>query len=424
MIRLNNRYLQSSWKLISHQFSERKYCVWATPYLKHLSHPLSVLTLAAFASLLCGIFVAPQGFVFFASIISVITIGCIWPWIGIRGVSCQLRFIADRTEEGKAAEAELVITNRWPWPVWGLAIEGGLNPVGQLDEQAAIAVSRIGGWSRGHYRWKFIPAMRGRYPVSSPQIITEFPFGMWRAHRQVEVLSNLIVWPERFPLPPLALPSGTQSWVGQPSECAAGNLGHRTTVREYRQGDSMRQIHWAKTALYDKLVSYEREGLAVSDAMITLDTHSSLHRGSGADSTLECSIRIAASICDALLLQGVNITVIAQGDTFSSQALNSNPVAHLDWFALLGSNENLAKEQTVPRCVSNQKQAMSVHITTDKSRSAEGDSIVLLTGADTSCEARDNLPARCWMVIKQGANIPSQIRGGWRSGPRSRRHAI
>ena len=34
----------------------------------------------------------------------------------------------------------------------------------------------------------------------------------------------------------------------------------------------MRQIHWAKTALYDKLVSYDREGLAVSDATITLDT--------------------------------------------------------------------------------------------------------------------------------------------------------
>lgn len=218
------------YKLFTRHIIEQEYCPWATPYLCTLRQPLGVLTLTAMASLPCGLFVAPQGFVVFASVAAVIAVGCAWPWLGMRGVSCRLSFAATRTEEGKPVEAHLVITNGWPWPVWGLAVEGGFDQAHRSDEQAAIAISRIGGWSRGHYRWSFTPTMRGRYPATCPQLVTGFPFGLWKARKRVDVASSVIAWPQRFPLPPLPLPSGTQSWVGQPSECAAGSVGHRTTV--------------------------------------------------------------------------------------------------------------------------------------------------------------------------------------------------
>lgn len=410
------------WKSAYELVSERDFCQWVNPYLFWRS-PLGVLAFAAVSALLCGLFVAPQGFVVLAAIAAVIAIGCVWPWIGIRGVSCQLRFATTRTDEGKPAEAELIITNRWPWPVWGLAVEGGFALPTDEHPRAATAIARIGGWSRSYFHWEFVPELRGRYPSECPQLVTEFPFGLWKARRRVEVISSLIVWPARFQLPPIALPCGAQTWTGQPNECAAGNLGHRTSVREYRVGDSMRQIHWAKTALYDKLVSYEREGVAVTEAFVALDTPPSMHCRIGRDSSAEWPVRIAASICETLLRQSVSVTVVAQESNLRMQA-NPNSLATLmDWFAQL----NVADDSNQPAKRASpirQTGLLTIHVATELSQNVDYDSIVLLTHPEERQEASTALQSRNWMTVECGADIPAQVRRGWQHGPRRRRHAV
>ena len=414
---------QSFWAAMRRATVEREYCEWADPYLAKLRRPLGILISLAAASLLCGLFVAPQGFVMLAAISAVLLIGCLWPWIGIRGVSCQLRFNTARSEEGKPVDTELIVTNRWPWPVWGLAVEEGLGATAGESASPDVAIARIGGWSQGHFRWQFTPAVRGRYPVETPQLATEFPFGLWKAKKPVEVLSQLIVWPMRFPLPPLILPSGTQSWTGQSSECTAGNVGHRTSVREYRVGDSIRQIHWAKTALYDKLVSYEREGLAINEATISLDTHSALHRGTGPESSLEWTIRIAASVCEALIRQGVSVSIVTGSEAFTAVTSAQNPTLMLDWFALLNSrncppSNRIERKRRIP-----QRDSLTIHITTDQCRESGPDSIVIMTANDGASLAEHSAAKRCWIRLQQNSDIPAQIRRGWRSGPRKRSYA-
>ena len=424
MTRLPSLFDRARLRQIWKHLSTREYCQWASPYLKYLRTPLGVLSLTAFAALLCGLFVVPHGFVVFAAIAAVIGIGCIWPWIGIRGISCQLQFNVPRTEEGNAVDVEMVITNRWPWPVWGLAVEGGLSPSEESSDHPEIAISRIAGWSRSHFHRPFVPTQRGRYPVGKPQLVTEFPFGLWKGRRAIEVASSLLVWPERFALPPLALPCGSQSWVGQPNEGSTGSLGHRTTVREYRRGDSMRQIHWAKTALYDKLVSYEREGVVVSDATVALDTHPSFHNGSGDQSSIEWTIRIAASICQALLQQGVNLIVLTHTSHFRALSRGNDLTSLMDWFALVDARDGSMPRSSVRSRSARFTNSLSVHITTDLSHSFSGDSIVYLTDSERSCSANDNYLPHSWITVRRGFDIPSQIRSSWRNGPRSVRHAV
>lgn len=402
--------------------TEQEYFEWVNPYLYSLAKPLGILILIEIASILCGFFVAPQGFVVSASILSVIVVGCFWPWIGIRGVSCQLSFAVSRTEEGKPVEAELVVANRWPWPVWGLAIEGGFDHSDE-EERAEVAISRIGGWSKGKYRWSFTPRMRGQYPHTCPELVTEFPFGLWKAKKPIEVLSKVIAWPMRFPLPELPLPAGAPSWVGQPSENAAGVIGHRTTVREYQSGDSMRQIHWAKTALYDKLISYEREGIAVMDATITLDAQPSIHPNRGPDSTLEWTFRIAASIGDALLRQGITLTLISPSSIYRSSSNGSNCSKMLDWLAILDVDKESSYDGAKRYSGSNSLEAISIHITTDLAEATNGNSIVLRTSQENSNTNRMASTSSGWITVEQNSDIPRQIRNGWRSGPRKVRYA-
>ena len=49
------------------------------PYVRWLRTPLASLGSAAIASLLCGMFLHPQGFILAFGITSVILIGVIWP---------------------------------------------------------------------------------------------------------------------------------------------------------------------------------------------------------------------------------------------------------------------------------------------------------------------------------------------------------
>lgn len=402
---------------------EHQYCEWTHPYLALLRRPLGVLAMLGISSCLCGLFVAPQGFVVLAAVLSVITIGCVWPWVGIRGVSCQLRFANTRTEEGKPVDAELVITNKWPWPVWGLAVEGGFDAEDDSTQPPAVAVARIGGWSRGYFRWTFTPTTRGCYPKTEPKLVTEFPFGLWKAKKNIEVLSTLIVWPARFPLPPLVLPSGAQSWIGQNSECSTGNSGHRTSVREYRVGDSMRQVHWAKTALYDKLVSYEREGQAITEARIALDTHPSLHAGTGSQSSLEWTVRIAASICETLIRQGVNVSIESQGDQFDSRMKGSNSSLVLDWFALLRTSNRSGKERFSQAQTRKKSTSLFLHITTNRSSHVTEDSIVMVVDQQLHPDPLRRKP-QSWIELSQEMDIATQVRRGWQQGLRSRRYAV
>jgi len=413
-------------KLLGHRFYE--FCLWVSPYIALFRRPLSVLVMTAFAALLCGLAVAPQGYVVCCAISFVTAIGCAWPWLGLRGVSCETRFVESRTDEGKPTEVEITITNRWPWPVWGLAIEGGFTHSAESGDEHKpdVAVSRVGGWSRTRLRWQFTPEVRGRYPLTPPRLVNAFPFGLWKAEKPVKVLSKLIVWPQRFRLPPLLPPCGKQSWAGQPNHRSTGRFGQRSSVREYCLGDSMRQIHWAKTAQYDKLVSYDREGYSVAEALISLDTHPSLHRGGGPDSSVESSVRIAASICDALLKQRISVKVVAHAGHFDSQAKGEGTTALFDWLATLGTEstcKSVIAERARTSCQSN---ALSIHITTNHSTSISGDSIVFVAESDLEDQTHASLVSQSWMAISNGTrrDVASQVRTGWQRSPGRRRRAV
>jgi hypothetical protein len=66
-------------------------------------HPLGVLSLAATASLRCGLFLHTQGFVLCGGVLAVIALGVIWPWLSLRGLSGAVTFDRTRASEGASS---------------------------------------------------------------------------------------------------------------------------------------------------------------------------------------------------------------------------------------------------------------------------------------------------------------------------------
>jgi uncharacterized protein (DUF58 family) len=66
-------------------------------------------------------------------------------------------------------------------------------------------------------------------------------------------------------------------------------------IREYEDGDDLRKIHWASVARTGELMIRQEEARLHPRATLLLDARQTLHRGSGARSSLEWSVSAAAS---------------------------------------------------------------------------------------------------------------------------------
>lgn len=88
-------------------------------------------------------------------------------------------------------------------------------------------------------------ARRGRLPVERIRLSTSFPFGLFRAWTWLHLPVSLIAWPvprgRREPPPETASGGNTQSLHRAGDEEWAG-------LREFRDGDSPRQVAWAAFA--------------------------------------------------------------------------------------------------------------------------------------------------------------------------------
>ncbi|RCS54461.1 DUF58 domain-containing protein [Bremerella cremea] len=370
------------------------YTPWANKYVYWLKTPIGILLILAAVALAMGIFVTPQGYVLLLTILAVVGLGVVWPWIGLRGVSCELKFRTRRCCEGEKAEVVVEIGNRWPIPVWGLAIENGffIDDSSNDSNEAAVALARIPGWSRCEFVWRFQPLQRGVYPQAPPRIVTEFPFGLWKAKRLVKVQQELTVWPKTFRLSNFPLPQGNHRSVTSPSDQRTGQEGERTGVRPFRQGDSLRTIHWSLTARHGRFIVSERQGSAQTRARIYVDLDRNSHQGFGPDSTFEWAIRIAASIATELAQQH-NVVVLDFG-THEEQMTGSQA-------SIQRTMDRLARLQPIPQPVSWRKMGRecdwSVSISTDFSACAMPTSRMIVLRSSGFSSASD-APAKQALV--------------------------
>jgi uncharacterized protein (DUF58 family) len=158
------------------------FCPWADRWVAWLKRPLWCLVAALAASIVCGTLVNPQSWIVASAIALVLAAGIGWPWLAIRGMTCELEFECPRGRIGQPVTVRLRMTNRWPWPAWGIALERGFGM--HPGVAGGIAFARVPGWWRGEFQWSFVPARRGVFPLEPPDIVTAFPLGIWSVSRR------------------------------------------------------------------------------------------------------------------------------------------------------------------------------------------------------------------------------------------------
>jgi len=277
-------------RLFTHDF-----CPGVNPWVSWVKRPIFTLLIALTIALVCSVFVSPVALISCAAILVVILLGYGWPQVTARGLAARLRFLERRIGEGETAHALVAVRNDWPWPVWGVTLEVDLGGA----EPAAVSLARVAGWSTVEFSWPCVPGCRGRYPRQPPRLTTSFPFGLASAARVTAVERPLLVWPRIIDLDTLADAAETRPAEDLFSENRTGDAGDMLGTRPFRDGDSLRRVHWACTARLGTMIVCERQAAVLSAVRVVFDSDPALHSGSGSSGTLEQSIRLAASICAA-----------------------------------------------------------------------------------------------------------------------------
>lgn len=292
------------------------FCPNANRYVRWLREPIGWFVIGAIGAGAIGASVAPQGWYICGGIIAMLALGIAWPWLALRGLTSELVFEVRRCHEGETIPATLIVTNRWPWPVWGLLLERGLAetwPDGTA--RAATSLARVSGWSRVKFQFDFRPERRGEYPLERPQLATGFPFGLWMARRPVQVAESLVVWPRVValgsdPLPRGQRPSSVGRWLDR-----AGDSGDILSARPYREGDSLRLVHWIQTARRDTLIVSERQAVAQRQIALALDEPAYSSASPPQREQLDAALRVLASVARVLHSHRCELIAELGGDT-------------------------------------------------------------------------------------------------------------
>jgi len=379
------------------------HCEWANRYVAWLKTPLGVLLVGAVCSLMCGLFVAPQGYVLLAAITAVVAVGLAWPLIAIRGVRCRFVFDARRGREGQASGAKLIVTNRWPWPVWGLAVN---DPLLAGQPESVLALARVAGWSTATFNCSLVPTQRGVYPNREVRVGTGFPFGLYQASRSADVPRQLVVWPQTFWLPPLGSIASRPHWRGVVTEGRAGSDGTRLGVRDHRVGDSLRDVHWAKTARYDRLIVNERESATVEDTTVVVEIDPLRDACSDGHPLLEWRLRIAASLCQSFAANHGRVDLWLGGTKLSAGRVTGD----LEWLL-----DELARFQSAAAAEAIRRRDTR-HADRVITIEAEGASIVLRRSGSEGVSRHPESTRRGWIIVDSLSEAPGQVLRGWRRG--------
>jgi uncharacterized protein (DUF58 family) len=145
-------------------------------------------------------------------------------------------------------------------------------------------------------------ARRGRWPIG-PLVVTRTDvFGTVTTSTTIGDSAEVQVWPTI-----VALPTPADVLVGEPDRVALGARSPSTddaSLRDYREGDDLRRVHWSSSARKGALMvrSDERAGMRPVSVLMDLPLRSA--------SALEWTISVGASMAIAMLDTGHPVRIL------------------------------------------------------------------------------------------------------------------
>jgi uncharacterized protein (DUF58 family) len=177
-----------------------------------------------------------------------------------------------------------------------------------LDKKCYFLKLPAGRLQTTRYRHTF--SRRGLYQFDGFRLSTKFPFALFRKSRDLSAPGEVLVYPAVVPVkpPPPATRAG-----GEDPHARLGRRGEFFGLRELREGDDHRDVHWASSARMARPMVREYEEEAHRRATILVDNGLAEHATEVELDALERAISLAASLAAHYLGRQYAVRLIARG---------------------------------------------------------------------------------------------------------------
>ncbi|GAB3697779.1 DUF58 domain-containing protein [Mariniluteicoccus flavus] len=242
-------------------------------------------------------------------------------------LACERGFEQGQIEIGQALEGRLKLTKRGNLPAGMLKFEEHVPP--ELGRRPRFSVNNTAGaWERD-INYPITGHQRGRFTIGPLLVRSTDTFGLVKFDRQFTATSEVMVTPKVHALTSMSNITGGGS-QGESRPQKVGVIGHDDVlVREYRQGDDVRRVHWRSTARRGELMVRREEQAWDPAVTLVLDSRASAHGGVGHDSSFEYAVSAAASVAMHFLDDGFNVELFdADGAMMAPEADRSFQTTH------------------------------------------------------------------------------------------------
>lgn len=179
-----------------------------------------------------------------------------------------------------------------------------------LPRRLALPANTVSSFS---YRLR--PSARGAFTFDGVQLRLLSPLWLWRQSRVAGVPHTVRVFPNFVPLTRFALLSAEQAsrMVGAHIKRRRGEGTDFHQMRDYRVGDTMRQIDWKATARARRLISREYQDEKNQQLIVVLDTGRRMLARDGELSHFDHALDASLVVSYLALRQGDAVGLFATG---------------------------------------------------------------------------------------------------------------
>lgn len=167
------------------------------------------------------------------------------------------------------------------------------------------------------FEYQLLPPRRGEFHFAGCQLRLRSPWAFWSDRRQIALPHRLRVFPNFAPLSSLALVGADQAsrTIGAHLQRRRGEGTEFHQLREYRIGDSMRQIDWKASQRARRLISREYQDERNQQVLIVLDCGRRMLAEDDGLSHFDHSLNAALMVAYIALRQGDAVGVLTADET-------------------------------------------------------------------------------------------------------------
>lgn len=176
---------------------------------------------------------------------------------------------------------------------------------------------------------------RGVHRLTGFRVSTRFPFGLIRKAHEVVAPAEVLVYPALVAVPAMLSVAGAAPLPDRTARLARSGEFHG--LREYRQGDDPRQIHWRSSARRGRLLLREHEDDAGGSVVVRLQVAAVAAHVE--DEGFEKAVSMTASVALWFCKQGYQVGLLAGQISLPIRSGPEHSQAILSALALLSFDE-------------------------------------------------------------------------------------